>query len=74
MRLGSVGVQPQQVAREVADRLAHACAGALPLPATQLGELWMVASGVARDALDLLDRHPDPATLGEVELQEVALL
>jgi len=34
----------------------------------------VLAAGVARDALDLLDRHPDPTTLGEVQLQEVALV
>ena len=34
----------------------------------------VLAAGVARDALDLLDRDPHPAVLGEVQLQEVALL
>src|SRR3954471_7140470 len=34
----------------------------------------VLAAGIARDALDLLDRHPDPATLGEMELEEIALL
>ena len=34
----------------------------------------VLAAGVARDALDLLDRHPDAAALGEVQLEEVALL
>ena len=48
--------------------------GALPLPAAQPRQLRVLAARVARDALDLLDRHPDAAALGEVQLQEVALL
>ncbi len=74
VRLGAVGVEAQQVAGQVADGLLDAGSGTLPLAATELAELRMVAAGVARDALDLLDRHPDAAGLGEVQLQEVTLL
>ena len=67
-------VQLEQLLREVRDRLADARLGALPIPAAEPRQGRVLPAGVARDALDLLDRHPDPAVLGELQLQEVALL
>ena len=71
---GTLGVERQQVAGQVADGLADARPGALPLPSPEPAELRVLAAGVAGDALDLLDGHPDATGLGEVQLQEVALL
>ncbi len=71
--LGPVGVEAKQVAGKVAYRLPDPGPCSLPLTAAELGELRMVAAGVARDALDLLDGDPDAALLGEVQLEVVAL-
>ena len=67
-------VQLEQLLGQVGDRLADARLGALPLAAAEARQVRVLAAGVARDALDLLDRHPDAAALGEMELEEVALL
>ena len=47
MGLGPVGVEPQQIAGEVADGLLDAGAGALPLATPELRELRMVTAGLS---------------------------
>jgi hypothetical protein len=34
----------------------------------------VLTAGVARDALDLLDRHPDATAFGKMQLEEIALI
>ena len=72
--LGPVSVEAQEVTRKIADRLLDPGAGTLPLPSSELAELRMVTTRIAGDAFDLLDRDPDAASFGEVQLEVVALL
>ncbi len=73
-RLGSCGVQRQQVVGEVADRLAHPVLGAQPFRAAQLGERRSLSAGVPRDPGDLFDRDEDPVAGRERQLEIVAVL
>jgi hypothetical protein len=71
---GPSGIQRDQVAGELRDRLADAAARPCPLAAAEAREGRGLSPRVAADAVDLLDRDPDPVGTREVELQEVALL
>ena len=72
--IGPARIQVEELMSEVTDRLLDAGPGPLPLTAAELGEGRIIATGIARDAFDLLDRHPHAATFAEVQLEEVALL
>ena len=67
-------VQREQLLGELGDGLADPLLGAQPLGAAELAQRRPLAAGVARDPADLLDRHEDPVTAGERQLEVVALL
>ncbi len=67
-------IQSQELLRELGDGPADPLLGAQPLGAPELAQRRPLAAGVARDPADLLDRHEDPVTAGERQLEVVALL
>ena len=72
--VGARGVQREELLGEVVDRLADALLGTQPFRAAQLGQCRALATRVAGDPADLLDRHEDPVAAGERQLEVVAIL
>ena len=73
-RVGTGGVEREELLGEVRDRVPDALLRAQPLRAAQLRQLRALAARVAGDTGDLLDRDEDPVARGEADLEIVALI
>jgi hypothetical protein len=67
------GVQPDQLGRDVADRLAHPVLGPLPLRAAERHDLGRLPALVARDRVDLVGGDVEGVAVGVLEQHVVAL-
>jgi hypothetical protein len=74
LRSGARGVQLEQLLGQIADRLADTLFCPQPVRPAELRELRVLASRVAADPPDLLDRDEDLVRAGEAQLEVVPLL